>query len=697
MSTTHHNVDPDLLDQLVEFYRKYCMNDLKNIVTGDDESLFVDFGELYRYNPSLADDLRDKPSAVLDHMEEAVAMVDLPTGDKLTDVTVRVAGLNEEHIYAPGRVRKDLAGKYVGIRGTLERVTTTSDQPEQIAYECQRCGTVTVIPQEPSQNEIQEPHECQACERQGPFKKLLTDEQSEWNDYAKLRIESRPDVDSNHDGKIPGYALNDLIDVGGESGLIGRAGEPVVVYGIVRRVQKSGRGENQLLFDHVIEAKAVEFERDDETVDVQEHKDEFEQLATKSGAVDLFAESIAPNLHATDAWETAMEFAVAYLFGAPRIDIHNGPTFRGDLHFLIVSDFGMGKSDFSSDIEAYSPKCISKSTTALSSGVGLTAAAVKDDFGEGQWTIKPGLLVRANGGHLLLDELDKGPDQLTSMNDALEGKQQVDVEKAGKSVTYDSRTALMALGNPVDGRFDPYGNVADQLGISQSLLSRFDGIVTMQDHADEELDQNIAETFGKAYTEAQQAQYGEREDFDTLERPVPIDVGQAWIKFARENVNPILEYEQFADLEEWYATEVRQLNKDFADDGEGEDMPVPATVRVLGAAVKMSIAFARVHLREEVIEDDVDRAKKLAKRLVKQNWDGEKFNAAKNQESSDEDSQKERVDAIVDACGGMTLTVSDVADQVNYEYETVKKTLETMAGREATDLGSGRYEIKEVL
>ena len=417
----------------------------------------------------------------------------------------------------------------------------------------------------------------------------------------------------------------------------------MTVYGVVRRVQKSGRGENSLLFDHVLDVRAVEFDRDEETVDVAKHRETFEEMAAEPDAVDRFARSIAPNLHETDAWGVAMEFAVAYLFGAPRIDINMGPTYRGDLHFLIISDYGMGKSDFASDIEAYSPKCISKSTTALSSDVGLTAAAVKDDFGEGQWTIKPGLLVKANGGHLILDEIDKGPDDLTDMNDALEGKQQVDVEKAGKSATYDSKTAVMAMGNPVDGSFEPNEAIPDQLGIKESLLSRFDGIVTMEDHANVKTDKKIAETYGKAFTEAQQAEYGDGEEFEVLDRPVPIDVGKAWIQYARENVHPVITYEQFEQLEEWYAEEVRQLNHDR---DAKEDMPVPATVRKLASAVKMSLAFARVHLRETVTDADIERAKKLSKQLIRNNWDGEKFDANKHHGQSW--SQKERRRWIID-------------------------------------------------
>lgn len=626
-----HDIDHDLLEECEAFLARYYHDEIAAIANEprDNPSLWVDHLDLYQYDAEIAQWLLEQPDHVLDHLEEAVDMVDIPLDMDLTHVSVRVTGLDETHVHSPSAIRKDHGERYVGVSGILERVTSTSDLPKVLTFVCERCGADTRVPQSIGSGELQEPYQCSSCEREGPFN--IDDRKSEWSDYAKLRVEGKPGATDADTGKITGYVLDDLIDYGGEQGLIGRAGEPVTVYGIVRRVQKSGRGENSLLFDHVLDVRAVEFDRDEDAINVAEHKDTFEALAAEPDAVDMFARSIAPNLHETDAWATAMEFAVAYLFGAPRIDLDRGPTYRGDLHFLIVSDYGMGKSDFASDIEAYSPKCISKSTTALSSDVGLTAAAVKDDFGEGQWTIKPGLLVKANGGHLILDEIDKGPDDLTDMNDALEGKQQVDVEKAGKSATYDSRTAVMAMGNPNDGSFNPHEPIPDQLGIKESLLSRFDGVVTMQDTANVQQDRKIAQTYGQAFTEAQQAEYADTEDFEVLDRPVPIDVGRAWIQYAREHVNPIISYEQFKELEDWYAEEVRQLNHDT---DAREDMPVPATVRKLAAAVKMSLAFARVHLREEVAPSDIERAKKLSKRLIKNNWDGEKFDAAKHSRQS---------------------------------------------------------------
>ena len=683
-----------ITEMFIDFLSDYYKDEIAEMAQKPREkpALWVDYSDVWSFNPELAQDLREKPDDVLPLLEEAIDLVDVPLDVDLSEKKARIHNLNDEHIYEPGEIRQEHAHELIGVEGVLERVTSTSYLPREVVYECKRCPDQTIaIEQSPTQDQIEEPYECPSCNR-SHFERL--EKESEYADYAKIRIQSKPSSDS--DGKLPGFILNDLIDVGGEMGVVERAGEPVVMYGIIKPEQKNGRGSNKLLFDPVLDVNSIEFIRDNDTVDIEAHRDEFERIAEQPNAVDQFAESIAPHLHTTDAWDVAMEFAVAYLFGSPRIDLDDGPTYRGDLHFLIISDYGMGKSDFKTDIEKYSPKCINKSVTALSSGVGLTAAAVKDDFGEGQWTLKPGLLVRANGGHLLLDEIDKGPDELTDMNDALEGSQVVDVEKAGMNATYESRTALMALGNPIDGRFDPSQPVPHQLGISESLLSRFDGIVTMEDTEDIEQDKEIASTFGRSFTEAQEKQYGEREEFENLDRNVPIDVGQAWIKHARENVNPIFRYEQYQELEDWYAKEVRQLNKDFASNGDGEDMPVPATVRVLGAVTKMAIAFARARLKDEVGEQQVERAKKLGKKLVKQNWNGESFDAVKDTSGKTGTSQGDRIDEIKDTCGGETLTVSEIAGRVRRDFERVREDLKTMQGREAEKVNNNRYRIKEI-
>ena len=55
------------------------------------------------------------------------------------------------------------------------------------------------------------------------------------------------------------------------------------------------------------------------------------------------------------------------------------------------------------------------------SAAGLTAAAVRDEFGEGRWTLEAGVLVLANNGLAAIDELDKMDQQDTgAMHEAME-------------------------------------------------------------------------------------------------------------------------------------------------------------------------------------------------------------------------------------------------------------------------------------
>jgi len=673
-----------LTDRVIRFLNDYYRDEIGTLAQRypkEQTSLDVSYGDLFQWDRDVAADWIDKPEQTQAIFEEALRLFDLPADIDLSGASVNLVDLDSDRVFYPNELTTDHTG-YVGVYGDLGQVTDKDEIPLEAAFECQRCGTMTYIPQ--TANGMQEPHECQGCERQGPFR--VDDQQTDWEDYCKVRLETPPDESGSPNAEfVDGYCIGEPVHEGGEYGLIGRAGETAILYGTVERERKS---KDEMLFERVLKVEAVEFPEEDEEVDIEANRDEFETLAAQENAVDLIAESVAPALYATDAWETAMEWAVAYLFGAPRIELDDGTVYRGDIHGGIFSDYGMGKSMFSHGIENLSPKCIRKSATALSSDVGLTAAAVDDGIGDG-WTLKPGILVRGNGGHVILDEIDKGPDDMESINDAIEGQQRVDVEKAGLSAEYNSRVGLLAMGNPKEGRFDPTQPVAPQLGVDSSFLSRFDGIITMEDTADVEIDEQIARQMGHGYAEANQLQYGDldKDDFEALDAPVDADVARAWIKEARENYNPIFRKELVDEIQEWYAQEVRQLNKTYAEDGAGEDMPVPATARVVMWVIRFSMAFARCRLREEVTTQDVDRAMKLAKRLVSQNWDGEKFDS-NMVEGMNVDTQADRIQSLKDLIG-------DIEGETPADVDTVKTRAQEELGIDERDVEGEIDKLKQ--
>jgi len=261
-----------------------------------------------------------------------------------------------------------------------------------------------------------------------------------------------------------------------------------------------------------------------------------------------------------------------------------------------------------------------RSAAGLGSDVGLTAAAVQDEFADGGWTIKPGILVRGNNGHVILDEIDKGPDELSAMNDGLEGDQMLSVNKGGKDMTLKSRVGLLAAGNPVNSRFDPHASVAAEIGIDQSLLSRFDGIVTMRDTPDEDVDSNVAEHIAKGFKEATEKDHGNREEFEALSRIVEPDVGRAWVKYARDNIYPDIPEGTLDKLSEWYAQEARQLNEEYGDESSNADPPVPVTPRVVEDVLRFSMAFARCELSGVIEDRHFERATTLVKTLIGQTF-----------------------------------------------------------------------------
>jgi len=678
-----YNDNQELIEDLAEFVQSYYpdrVSELAQKYPDEQRHIQVDWSDLLMYDQDLADDYVDNPGKMGELFTSAIRELNIPTGE-LTDVEVRVVGLNATDIYQPIEIDREQPDGYIGVQGELKKATQPSQEVQVMAYECGRCGTINRVPQEGE--EEQEPHDCHACEREGPW--TPKPKQSEFEDYCKIRVETPPDesgdLQSDH---VDCYVRGSLVWEGHEEyGLISQTGKSVTVYGTVELRQKQGRGVNKRLFDTYMVIDAIEFGTDEKEVDVGEHKDEFTELAQRDNAVDLFAESLVPELYATPEWEAGLEMLVAYLFGSPRIDVPQGPTYRGDIHVLIVSDYGMGKSMVNSAVAMYSPKCIKESVTGMSSDVGLLAAAVEDDgFGDGQWTLKPGILVRANGGHVILDEIDKTDADLERMNDALEGEQMVQVNKAGQRATYKSRIGLLATGNPNDSRFDQNLSVSSQLGLDQSLLSRFDGIVIMQDSEDEEQDGHIAETQGKSYLEAQEYQYGDRDELDTLSRDVSPEVGRAWIEYARNNVNPLIRSEHIEQIKQFYAEDIRQLNQKFADNtGKGADMPVPVNARVVANTIRAAVAFARVGLQEEVTQANVDRAISLQKTLVGQTYKDGTFTPHEvDTKDHTPTTQEERKDRILDALDGEQLTPAEVAANIaGITESTVNKELDKLS------------------
>lgn len=612
-----HNTNPELTEQWVEYLRERQWDELGELAGAyprDQSSLRVGMTDLWSQNPDLADDLQEQPEKMLPYAEEAVGMVDIPIDISLDDVQVRPTNLPDAHIYGVGDLRERHAGQYIGVHGHIARVTACNPKITEAAFECQRCGTPNRIPQTDA-NDFQEPHECQGCERQGPFR--IDTDGSTFVDQRKVQLKEPPEDAANGEGDtITVYMEGDVADPNDET-LSARVGEDATLYGVVKMDQRTSGRSKTVVFDQYLDCRDYDFERDTDDIDVAEHKDEFTAAAEAGDAYRQFFESMAPDIYPYGRWPLAIRLGAAWLMGGVRVSPENGSTYRGDIHMGVIGPPGVGKSKFSNNLAELSPGCEHRSATGLSSEVGLTAAAVQDDFADGDgWVLKPGILPRAKH-HAILDEADKTNAELSRMNDALEGEQMASIDKGGINAKLKTRVGLMVMANPNGGRWSDFeeDGVKGQVDIDDSLWSRFDGIVLLEDRPDEAQDGDLADHLIGNYRDNFERDHGDDADEENADVPVSWAAMRAWVKFARENINPKLTDAVEDQLREYYV-EIRN-DEAFAENSH-------PTARKLEAGIRFATAFARIRLSDTVEPCDVDMAITLSKELLGQSLrDGE--------------------------------------------------------------------------
>ncbi|MFB6222616.1 MAG: LAGLIDADG family homing endonuclease [Haloarcula sp.] len=324
----------ELIDRFEEFYRNYYRNEIGELAQkypNDKKSLYVDWDDLYRFDPDLADDYRTKPEQLQEYAEEALRLYDLPVDVSLGQAHVRVRNLpDSEDIRA---LRHEHHGNLVAVQGIIRKATDVRPKVKEAAFECQRCGTLTRIPQ--TAGEFQEPHDCQGCERQGPFR--LNTDQSQFIDAQKLRVQESPEG-------LRGGETPQSIDVNIEDDITGHvtAGDHVRVTGILKLDQRGNDNEKSPMFDIYMEGVSVEIE-DEQFEDMEitdADKKEIVELSNESDIYEKMVGAIAPSIYGYEKEKLAM---MLQLFSGVTKDLPDGSRIRGDLHMLLIGDPGTGK------------------------------------------------------------------------------------------------------------------------------------------------------------------------------------------------------------------------------------------------------------------------------------------------------------------------------------------------------------------
>lgn len=359
----------------------------------ESRTLEVPFDEVNRFDTDFAIYFLRHPQTSVTAGEEAVTRI-APPGDVPIRVHLRVKGLPRDLRIMVRDLRAEHLGQFVTVEGLVRKATEVRPKIVDATFQCLRCNSVIKEPQEGQS--FREPLECYedqgGCGRSAASTKFkLIGETSMYLDTQKIEIQEPPEIlrGGEEPQRLEAYMEDDI------AGLI-TPGERIVLNGVLRSAQRGRPGARSTIFDIFVDVNSVEKERVEfEEIEItQQDLELIKEEARRPNIVERIVQSIAPTIFGLDKEKEAL--ALQLFGGVPKL-MPDGTRIRGDIHLILVGDPGAAKSQLLAYMAQIAPRGIMVSGKGTSAA-GLLAAAVKDEFGEGRWTLEAGALVLADRG-----------------------------------------------------------------------------------------------------------------------------------------------------------------------------------------------------------------------------------------------------------------------------------------------------------
>eukprot|EP00866_Antonospora_locustae_P001957 jgi/Antlo1/1957/129 len=311
--------------------------------------------------------------------------------------------------------------------------------------------------------------------------------------------------------------------------------------------------------------------------------------------------SIAPSVYGN---HDVKKMLACLLFGGTPKEKYN-TRIRGSINVLLLGDPGIAKSQMLKFVAKVSPIGVYTSGKG-SSAAGLTASVLRDKQG---FYLEGGALVLADEGVCCIDEFDKmNYDDQVAIHEAME-QQTISISKAGITTVLNSRTSVLAAANPVFGRYDEFKSPGDNLSFGSTILSRFDAIFLMKDAADGDADRAMARHVLHVHTSDASDRSRDSGVHGISEDILPIEVLRRFIQYARQKIKPVLQRDAGEKLLKFYVETRKKVRS--VEGLMKERSAIPITVRQLEAIIRISESLAKMSLRHDVMEEDIDEAIRL--------------------------------------------------------------------------------------
>ncbi|MBR9700001.1 minichromosome maintenance protein MCM [Candidatus Woesearchaeota archaeon] len=572
----------DQIQKFSEFIDGSCKEQLIERIKKDEKFLLIDFSELIKFEPDLAEEILEQPEETIKAAEIAIEQFD--TLGEVRGFKARFFNLPEGHKIMIRNIRARHLNKILFIEGTVRQKSDVRPQVISAKFECPSCGNVLNVLQ--LETKFREPTRC-GCGRKGKFRLL----DKEMVDAQGIVLEeSTTDLEGGEQPKRMNLLLkNDLVSPITEKRT--NPGSGIRVMGILKEVPILAKdGGKSTRFELMIEANFVEaVEEDFSSLEItSEEEQEILDLVQDPKLHEKLVNSVVPSIY---GHEMIKEAVLVQMAGGVRKVREDSSVTRGDIHVLLIGDPGAGKSQILKRISKVAPKGRFVSGKGAS-GAGLTAAVVKDEFMSG-WSLEAGALVLANRGVCCIDELDKmSTEDRDAMHEALEG-QTVTISKANIQATLRSETTVLAAANPKFGRFDPYEIIPKQIELPSTLINRFDLIFPIRDLPDAVKDDKIASFMLNIHQSP-----------EMVTPEIDGNLLRKYFSYARQRIFPKLSDAAVDEVKKYYL-------KMRGSGGDEEVKAIPISARQLEALIRMAEATARLRLSQIVERKDAKKAVEL--------------------------------------------------------------------------------------
>src|SRR3990167_4741133 len=130
------------IEKFQEFIDTFYKEELHKLITTGKKSFLIDFKDLSKFDPDLAEQLLNEPEETIKAAELSLEQFDLP---EKAVVRVRIKNLPESQKVVIKDIRSQHIDKLISIEGIVRQASDVRPQVISAKFECPSCGNTIFI------------------------------------------------------------------------------------------------------------------------------------------------------------------------------------------------------------------------------------------------------------------------------------------------------------------------------------------------------------------------------------------------------------------------------------------------------------------------------------------------------------------------------------------------------------------------